>query len=89
MDGYDSIPFDKYQYKNYLVIQILYAQVPQMYQTNSRSVSDGLVSIDRPHVKRSIVRGKTASNMEFEAKIQITLMSGYVFLDELFWDGFN
>ncbi|MFT7248083.1 MAG: IS5 family transposase [Arcticibacterium sp.] len=52
-------------------------------------MTDGLVSIDQPHVKRFIVRGKTASNMEFEAKIQITLMSGYVFLDELFWDGFN
>jgi hypothetical protein len=35
------------------------------------------------------VRGKTNANVEFGAKIQVSLMNGYAFLDDLSWEAFN
>lgn len=38
---------------------------------------------------RPIVRGKTNSNVEFGAKILVSLMNGYTFLDDLSWEAFK
>jgi IS5 family transposase len=38
---------------------------------------------------RPIVRGKASSKVEFGAKIQVSLMNGYAFLDKFSWDAFN
>jgi len=46
------------------------------------------VSIHQPHV-RPIVRGKTNANVEFGAKVQVSLMNGYAFLDDLSWEAYN
>jgi len=46
------------------------------------------VSIHQPHV-RPIVRGKAKAKVEFGAKIHVSLVDGYAFLDELSWDAFN
>jgi hypothetical protein len=35
------------------------------------------------------VRGKTNDNVEFGAKIQVSLMNGFAFLEDLSWDAFN
>ena len=47
-----------------------------------------IVSIDQPHV-RPIVRGKMNANVEFGAKIQVSLMQDFAFMEELSWDAFN
>jgi transposase, IS5 family len=88
LDAYNNIPLDRYQYKYLLVIQTLYEQQLQMYQTNTHSINNRIVSIHQPHV-RPIVRGKTNAQVEFGAKIQVSLMNGYAFLDELSWEAFN
>lgn len=84
----DGIPLDKFDYKYLLVIQTLYDQQKYMYDNNIHSVEDRIVSIHQPHV-RPIVRGKTNAKVEFGAKIQVSLMNGYAFLEELSWDAFN
>ena len=85
---YDSIPLRKKEYKYLLVIQTLYDQQKYMYDKKVHSVEDRIVSIHQPHV-RPIVRGKTNADVEFGAKIQVSLVKGIAFLDKLSWDAFN
>jgi transposase, IS5 family len=86
--AYRRIPLDAYQYKYFLVIQTLYDQQVKMYKERSHSIEHRIVSIHQPHV-RPIVRGKTNANVEFGAKIQVSLMNGFAFLEELSWEAFN
>jgi hypothetical protein len=88
LDVYSAIPLNRHQHKYLLVIQTLYEQQYQMYQTQTHSIEHRIVSIHQPHV-RPIVRGKTNAQVEFGSKIQVSLMNGYAFLDELSWDAFN
>lgn len=88
LDAYPAIPLNRHQQKYLLVIQTLYEQQLQMYQTQTHSVEHRIVSIHQPHV-RPIVRGKTNAQVEFGSKIQVSLMNGYAFLDEFSWDAFN
>jgi hypothetical protein len=88
LEGYKKIPFDPHQYKYFLVIQTLYDQQAKMYQQKTHSVEHRIVSIHQPHV-RPIVRGKTNANVEFGAKIQVSLMQGFAFLEDLSWEAFN
>jgi IS5 family transposase len=88
LEQYDTIPLHKKQYKYLLVIQTLYDQQKYMYDNKAHSVADRIVSIHQPHV-RPIVRGKTNANVEFGSKIQVSLVKGITFVDELSWDAFN
>ncbi|MEJ7587161.1 MAG: transposase [Ferruginibacter sp.] len=82
LENYETIPFDRHQYKYFLVIQTLYDQQAQMFQEKSHTVEHRIVSIHQPYV-RPIVRGKMNANVEFGAKIQVSLMQGFSFLEEL------
>jgi hypothetical protein len=88
LDHYQSIPFDSGQHTYFFVIQTLFDQQEQMYQQKVHSVEHRIVSIHQPHV-RPMVRGKTNANVEFGAKIQVSLMNGFAFLEDLSWDAFN
>lgn len=88
LDQYETVPFDERQYKYFFVIQTLYDQQDQMYKQKVHSVEHRIVSIHQPHV-RPMVRGKTNANVEFGAKIQVSLMNGFAFLEDLSWDAFN
>jgi hypothetical protein len=88
MERDDQIVFDAHQYKYFLVIQTLYDQQHKMYHEKTHSIEHRIVSIHQPHV-RPIVRGKTNANVEFGAKIQVSLMGGYAFLEDLSWEAFN
>ena len=85
---YETIPLNAHQYKYLLVIQTLYDQQAKMYKEKSHTVEDRIVSIHQPHV-RPIVRGKTNAKVEFGAKINVSLMNGFAFLEDLSWDAFN
>jgi len=69
-------------------IRILYAQQREMYQTRTHRIDDRIVSISQPHV-RPIVRGKARAETEFGAKVAISMVDGYAFIDHLSWDSFN
>jgi IS5 family transposase len=88
LTAYKRIPFDAHQYKYFLVIQTLYDQQAKMFKEKSHSIEHRIVSIHQPHV-RPIVRGKTNANVEFGAKIQVSLMNGFAFLEDLSWEAFN
>jgi len=78
----------KRMYRNLLVIQELYRQQLCMYENHSHKIADRIVSISQPHV-RPIVRGKAKSNVEFGAKISVSLVNGFSFVDRISWDNYN
>jgi len=88
LDHYTCIPLDRRQYKYLLVIQTLYHQQEQMYTNRTHKADHRIVSIHQPHV-RPIVRGKTNANVEFGSKVQVSMMNGFAFLDDLSWEAFN
>jgi len=88
LDRHEKFPLNADQQKYLLVIHTLYQQQKKMFDAKEHSVQDRIVSIHQPHV-RPIVRGKTAAKVEFGAKIHVSLVDGYAFLDELSWDAFN
>lgn len=75
-------------YRNLLVINELYRQQLWMYEKRSHKMSGRIVSISQPHV-RPIVRGKARSNVEFGAKISVSLVNGFSFVDRISWDNYN
>ena len=84
----DKIPLNKKRYKYLLVIQTLYEQQKWMYDNGIHSIEHRIVSIHQPHV-RPIVRCKTNAYVEFGAKIQMSIMNGITFLEDVSWDAFN
>lgn len=76
------------QYRLLLVITEVFRQQQQMYQTKIRRIDDRIVSLSQPHI-RPIVRGKAGVSVEFGAKLSVSCVEGYVFLDHLSWDNFN
>ncbi|WAH37510.1 IS5 family transposase [Alicyclobacillus dauci] len=76
------------QYKNLLVVRELVRQQKMMYDTRSHRVEDRIVSISQPHV-RPIVRGKAKANVEFGAKVAVSMVDGYARIDHAQWDTFN
>ena len=75
-------------YRDLLVIDTLYQQQKYMYDNNVKSVSDRIVSIHQPHI-RPIVRGKAGAHTEFGAKISISVVDGWSFLDTINFDAYN
>jgi hypothetical protein len=84
----NSLPFSNRNLKKYWVVQEVYRQQKQMYDTKSHTVPDRIVSLPQPHV-RPIVRGKAGRDVEFGAKLSVSLVEGYAYLDHLSWDAFN
>ncbi|WFN57741.1 IS5 family transposase [Synechococcus sp. CCFWC 502] len=72
-----------------LVSQAVVRQQKILYHSDTRSIQDRIVSLTQPHI-RPIVRGKTRNNVEFGAKISISVSGdGFAFLDRLSWDPYN
>ena len=70
------------------IIRKIYAQQQEMFDTKSHAVKDRIVSIHQPYI-RPMVRGKAGKDVEFGAKISISVVERYVYLDRLKWDAFN
>jgi IS5 family transposase len=69
-------------------IEKLYEQQKHMIETRTNSVDNRIVSISQPYV-RPIVRGKATAKVEFGAKVAISIIGGYSFVDHLSWDAYN
>lgn len=70
------------------VIQMLYSQQEYMYRTKTHTVSDRIVSISQ-HWVRPIVRGKQTADVEFGAKVEMSVVDGYLRVEDLRWDSYN
>lgn len=88
LKAYKIAPLDDHQYKYLLVIQTLYDQQAEMYAEKKHTKEHRIVSIHQPHV-RPMVRGKTTAKVEFGAKIQVSLMGGFAFIEDFSWEAFN
>jgi hypothetical protein len=75
------------QQKTLETIETLYTQQQEMYEKKATRVDDRIVSISQPHI-RPIVRGKAGTPVEFGAKINMSVVNGFVFLDEINYDAF-
>ncbi len=84
-----ELPLPRWLLYRYWVIQHLYAQQWEMYQTKTRRCDDRIVSISQPYV-RPIVRGKQNKPVEFGAKLSVSLTGdGFAQVDHLRWDAFH
>jgi len=75
-------------YRDLLVIKELYRQQLLMYENRMHKIADRIVSISQPHI-RPIVRGKSKSKVEFGAKVSLSLIDGFSFVDRIDWDNYN
>ena len=71
-----------------LVAHEVYRQQKQMYDQRGHSVPDRIVSVSQSHV-RPIVHGKAGAPVEFGAKILVSKVGRFAFLDRLSWDSYD
>jgi hypothetical protein len=83
------LPLPRWLLYRYWVIQHLYQQQWDMYQTQTNRCDHRIVSIGQPHV-RPMVRGKLNKPVEFGAKLSVSLTGdGLAHVDSLRWDAFH
>jgi len=63
------------------ILKTLYTQQRTMHNTRENRIPDRIVSITQPHI-RTQVRGKAGRPYEFGAKVTISTLNGYTFIDE-------
>jgi hypothetical protein len=72
----------------FMTVLKMYHQQKEMFREKIHVCSDRIVSIFQPHV-RPIVRGKAKAKVEFGAKIGVSMVDGYTFIDHHSWDAYN
>ena len=70
------------------IVRKLYEQQKQMYENKTHQVQNRIVSIHQPWV-RPIVRGKATADVEFGAKVSISVVGGYARIEHLNWNAYN
>lgn len=70
------------------VLHLLYAQQMEMFQNKTHRVDDQIVSLSQPWV-RPMVRGKQNADVEFGAKVEMSVVDGYLRVEDMRWDAFN
>ncbi len=75
-------------YRALLVISELYRQQKIMYDSKQKRIADRIVSIWFPYV-RPIKRGKANAETEFGAKLNLSLVNGFAFMERIDWNNFN
>jgi transposase, IS5 family len=88
LDAYDEIPLRHKDHKYLMIIHTVYQQQKQMYDNSTHQIEHRIVSLHQPHV-RPIVRGKSNAKVEFGSKINVSLIDGISYLDEISWEAFN
>lgn len=69
-------------------IRTIYQQQKYMYDNRTHSVPDRIVSVSQPFV-RPIVRGKAGKPVEFGAKLDISVVDGWIRLECYSFDAYN
>lgn len=69
-------------------VKIFEGQQRYMLENKVHSVEDRIVSLSQPWI-RPIVRGKSKAPTEFGAKISISVVNGYTFIDKISFDSYN
>ena len=74
--------------RNLSAIRKAYEQQKYMFDNNVRSCFKRIISIFQPHV-RPIVRGKAGRKTEYGAKIGVSVVDGFTYIDHLSWEAYN
>ena len=77
-----------YEKNIFTAIIKMYHQQNDMFKKGVHQCPDRIISIFQPHL-RPIVRGKAGANVEFGAKIGVSIVRGYNFIDHHSWDAYN
>ena len=88
-----QVPVYKALYPKWLkdrlsVIPKVYEQQKEMYENDTHTCQDRIVSLSQPHV-RPIVRGKKPNPTEFGQKLHLSVVDGYTFIEQTSWSNFN
>jgi len=83
-----SFPLEYRDQRIYWVIQNIYDQQTKMYKEHTHSVDNRIVNIYQPYV-RPIVRGKDKAQVEFGAKLGVSIQNGYTRVNTLNWEAYN
>lgn len=59
-----------------------------MYRTGTHKVADRIVIISQDWV-RPIVWGKQTADVEFGAKVEMSVVDGFLRIEDLCWDAYN
>lgn len=89
LNQYDSLEvLEARMYKLLLVCSETARQQRILHDSKSKRIDDRIVNIFQPHI-RPIKRGKAQSPTEFGAKISISVVDGYTFIDNMSFDNYN
>lgn len=80
--------FNRKDLSNFSAIRKAYEQQKYMFDHDVCSCLDRIVSIFQSHV-RPIVRGKAGRKTEYGAKIGVSVVNGFTYIDHLCWDAYN
>ena len=81
-------PLEHSEQLMFWIIRTAYGQQKLMYDTNTHSCLDRIVSIYQPHV-RPIPRGKIKAQIEFGSKLGVSLDQGFARINTLSWDAYH
>lgn len=70
------------------VIEAVYQQQKEMYDNNTNTCKDRIVSIYQSHV-RPILRGKQNARVEFGAKLGVSLDNGFSYINNFSWNAYS
>ena len=76
------------QRERLLTVVVFYEQQKEMLDTRTHHIAERIVSLSQPWV-RPIVRGKSKTPTEFGAKISVSVVNGYTFIDRFTFDAYN
>jgi hypothetical protein len=90
LDKTEGMPFplEPRDQRIYWVIQHIYEQQNRMYEEHTHSIDNRIVNIYQPYV-RPIVRGKDKAQVEFGAKLGVSIQNGYARINTLSWEAYN
>ena len=67
---------------------MFYDQQKEMLDTRTHQTAGRIVSLSQPWI-RPIVRGKSKTPTEFGAKLSVSVVNGYTFIDRISFDAYN
>ena len=76
------------QLKDLATIQMLFEQQETMHKEHTHQIDNRIVSIQQPYI-RPIKRGKIHADTEFGAKVSISVIKGYAYIDRISWDNYS
>lgn len=84
----DRFPLKHSEQRMFWIIRTAYMQQKFMYDTDTHSCPNRIVSIYQPHV-RPIPRGKIKAQIEFGPKLGVSLDQGFARINTFSWDAYH